>query len=63
MVEHHLRPLLGFFGCFTVPMAIYAADPAGVVDPLLADRIARAVDQLARLVPAVEQTPFLQAVA
>jgi len=26
MVEHHMRPLFGFFGAATVPLAVYASD-------------------------------------
>jgi FMN reductase len=54
VVEHQLRPLFGFFEACTIPTAIYAseADFSGGVpaSPLVLQRIAAAVDQLASLV-------------
>lgn len=54
VVEHQLRPLFGFFEACTIPTAIYASEvdfadglPAS---PLVLQRIAAAVDQLAGLV-------------
>ncbi|TNC48550.1 FMN reductase [Rubellimicrobium rubrum] len=51
VVEHHLRPLFGFFEAATLPTGIYAG-AADFVDgvpasPALLARIDRAVDQLA----------------
>lgn len=50
VVEHHLRPLFGFFEAATLPTGIYAG-PGDFVDgapasPALVARIERAVDQL-----------------
>lgn len=53
MVEHQLRPLFGFFGAATAPVAIYAcaADftDGKVTDPALIERIAIAVEGFARM--------------
>ncbi|TDE36722.1 NAD(P)H-dependent oxidoreductase [Antarcticimicrobium sediminis] len=53
MVEHQLRPLFGFFGAATAPIAIYAgaADFAEgkVCDPALVDRITLAAKGFARM--------------
>ncbi|MDK3017058.1 NAD(P)H-dependent oxidoreductase [Pseudodonghicola flavimaris] len=53
MVEHQLRPLFGFFGASSAPVAIYAgaadfADGA-VADPALKDRIALAAQGFAQM--------------
>ncbi|BCH21339.1 NAD(P)H-dependent oxidoreductase [Mesorhizobium sp. L-8-3] len=54
VVEHQLRPLFGFFEACTIPTAIYASEPdfaEGVpANPLVLQRIAAAVDQLAGLI-------------
>lgn len=53
VVEHQLRPLFGFFEACTIPTAIYASEAdfaEGVpASPLVLQRIAAAVDQLASL--------------
>ncbi|PWR23218.1 NAD(P)H-dependent oxidoreductase [Zavarzinia compransoris] len=53
VTEHQLRPLLGFFGAYSVPTAIYAAE-ADFVDyrltnPAITTRIERAASEAARL--------------
>ncbi len=54
VVEHQLRPLFGFFEACTIPTAIYASEPdfaEGMpANPLVLQRIAAAVDQLAGLI-------------
>lgn len=54
VVEHHLRPLFGFFGAFTVPTAVYASEGDFVdgepADPALLARIDAAARELAALV-------------
>ncbi|WP_352565868.1 hypothetical protein [Mesorhizobium sp. M0103] len=56
MVEHQLRPLLGFYSALTVPSAVYSNDgdfsDGKLVDPLLLARAAQAVDQFAALLSA-----------
>ena len=53
VTEHQLRPLLSFFGAHTVPTAIYAVEgdfkDYRIVNPALADRVARAAGEAARL--------------
>lgn len=54
VVEHQLRPLFGFFEACTIPTAIYASEPdfadGAPVNPLVLQRIAAAVEQLAGLI-------------
>jgi NAD(P)H-dependent FMN reductase len=51
VVEHQLRPLFGFFEACTVSTAIYASatefDAAQPLPPIIAARLANAVDQFA----------------
>lgn len=51
--EHQLRPLLGFFRCFTVPTFVYATedefDQQRIPNPSVCDRIGRAADEAAHL--------------
>lgn len=53
VVEHQLRPLFGFFEACTVSTAIYASSGDIQIDqpfsPVIAERIANAVEQFARL--------------
>jgi len=46
MLEHQLRPLMGFFGIMTVPTTLYALEgdiaDGRIVSPELSERIARA---------------------
>jgi FMN reductase len=53
VVEHHLRPLFGFFSALVAPTTVYASDAEftdGVPShPLLIARVAQAVDQFASL--------------
>jgi FMN reductase len=61
MVEHALRPLLGFFAALTVPTAVYASEAdftasGDEVGHILTDvgiraRLAGAADELSRLIP------------
>jgi FMN reductase len=72
-LEHALRPLFAYLGAATVPTAVFAAaedwGAAGASDPggELADRIARAGDELARAMAArearVARDPFDEPVA
>ncbi|MBR0901969.1 NAD(P)H-dependent oxidoreductase [Bradyrhizobium liaoningense] len=53
VVEHQLRPLFGFFEACTVSTAIYASSsefaPDGPFSPMIAARLANAVEQFAML--------------
>lgn len=64
VVEHHFRPLFGFFGALTVPTAIYAAEAEfaeGIpADPALIQRIDNGARELAGL---VERSERLRAAA
>ncbi|MCV9940669.1 FMN reductase [Boseaceae bacterium BT-24-1] len=50
IIEHHLRPLFGFFEALTIPTGIYASEGdftnGTITDPALSDRIDHAVNQL-----------------
>ena len=52
VIEHHLRPLFGFFEAATLPTGVYAADRdfanGELVSDLTLDRLDRAVAQLDR---------------
>ncbi|MGC0394890.1 MULTISPECIES: NAD(P)H-dependent oxidoreductase [Bradyrhizobium] len=54
VVEHQLRPLFGFFEACTVSTAIYASSdelaPGAPLAPMIAARLANAVEQFAALV-------------
>lgn len=54
VVEHQLRPLFGFFEACTVSTAIYASSdelaPGTPLAPMIAARLANAVEQFAALV-------------
>ncbi|GHG94178.1 NAD(P)H-dependent oxidoreductase [Pseudodonghicola xiamenensis] len=54
MVEHQLRPLFGFFGAASAPIAIYASaadfTEDKITDPALQDRIRLAVKGFAQMV-------------
>jgi FMN reductase len=71
VVEHHLRPLFGFFAALTVPIAIYASDGDFVdyqlENSLVSSRCANAAAQLADLLsrrsPGVSQTTMLRELA
>ena len=41
VVEHHLRPLFGFFEAFTIPTAVYASE-SNFIDGTLVDSAVRA---------------------
>lgn len=51
IIDHHLRPLFGFFGAASLPAGLYAANgdftAEGGISPVLAARIGPAVDQFA----------------
>lgn len=51
VIEHQLRPLLGFFEAATLPTGVYAStadfDGYRLVKPAVIDRLTRAVDQFA----------------
>lgn len=53
VTEHQLRPLLGFFGAYTVPTTIYATEADftdhRLTNPAIAARIERAATEAARL--------------
>jgi FMN reductase len=53
--EHQLRPLFGFFNALTVPTAIYATEAdfvdLQIVNPRIDARIARAAEEVIRLLP------------
>jgi FMN reductase len=53
VVEHHLRPLFGFFTALTVPIAVYASDGDFVdyqlTNPIVFDRSSAAAAQLVDL--------------
>jgi FMN reductase len=53
VIEHQMRPLLGFFNVFTAPAGLYASDPdltdGALSNPALASRIERAAEAAARL--------------
>lgn len=54
MVEHQLRPLLGFFEACTVPTTVYASESdfegGALVNPLVLKRIGAAAGQFAGLI-------------
>lgn len=56
MVEHQLRPLFGFFNALTLPTSIYATETDfadyTIINPLVIERIERAVSELAQVLPA-----------
>jgi FMN reductase len=53
VIEHQLRPLLGFFNVFTAPTGLYASDldfkDGALSSPALVGRIERAADEAVRL--------------
>lgn len=53
MIEHGMRPLFGFFGALTLPGAIHATEKdfasPDELTPAARERVAAAVDQLARV--------------
>lgn len=53
VTEHQLRPLLGFFGTYTVPTAVYATqadfNETRLINPAITARIERAASEAARL--------------
>lgn len=61
VVEHQLRPLFGFFGAMTVPIAVYASDNdfrnGELTDSGVIDRIEMAATSLAKIVER-RQTPL-----
>ena len=61
VVEHQLRPLFGFFGAATAPLAVYACDrdfkDGRLTDPGLLDRIDVAVRELVHLVDPAWRVP------
>jgi FMN reductase len=61
MIEHQLRPLLGFFNVFTAPTGLYASDldftEGALSNPLLASRIERAADEAVRLLQGAGRLP------
>ncbi|MFK0166406.1 FMN reductase [Rhizobium sp. NPDC090279] len=60
IIEHQLRPLLGFFGALTVPTGIYAVESDftdyALTNPAIRRRIERAVDELSELLPSVRRS-------
>jgi FMN reductase len=54
VMEHQLRPLFGFFRAHTMPSAVYATEADfeqyALASPALRDRVARAAEEVARLV-------------
>ena len=53
VMEHQLRPLFGFFRAHTMPSAVYATETDfeqyAVASPAVRDRVARAAEEVARL--------------
>lgn len=60
VVEHQLRPLFGFFGALTVPIAVYASErdflDGRLVDAAVLDRIDLAVNGLERILQPVPRS-------
>jgi len=53
MIEHQMRPLMGFFKMFTAPTGLYASDldftDGALANPALTTRIDRAAEEAVRL--------------
>jgi FMN reductase len=61
VIEHQLRPLLGFFGVHTAPTGVYASDAdyadGALANPTTADRIRKAAGEGARLLAMTGSSP------
>lgn len=67
IVEHHLRPLFGFFAAHSAPTGIYATerdftDGRLTSEPVFA-RISQSIAEIERFFPSVERAPALLAAA
>ena len=67
VVEHHLRPLFGFFTALAMPTAVYASDSdfceGEIVSPIVLDRIAVAAAQFAALIGLRARQAYAQALS
>lgn len=63
VIEHQLRPLLGFFNVYTAPTGLYASDAdfkdGALSNAVLASRVERAADEAVRLMHSAGSYPLL----